>query len=114
MLFVFGQLIQNSIFYYIVNNKRSLTSRRNKTINPFKRNQINDLKGGQTESDEREFLHAFISVRLDRDSPDYIPMKFDLISRLVFCFLIIFFLAVYWPNTFKLSSVYNLFAHTHG
>lgn len=113
MLFVFAQLLQNSIFYYIVNAKRSSTGKRNnKPINPFKRNQINDLKGEPT--DEREFLHAFISVQLERDSPDYVPMKFDLISRAVFCFLIIFFLAIYWPNTFKLSSVYNLLRHNRG
>ena len=111
MLFVFGQLLQNSIFYWIVNNKHSLIGRPSKGINPFKRNQINDLKGEP--ADEREFLHAFISVQLDRHSSDYIPMKFDLISRLVFCLLIIFFLAVYWPNTAKLSSVYNLLRHNH-
>lgn len=113
MLFVFGQLLQNSILYYVVNNKRSLTGRRAKQVaNPFKRNQINDLKGELAESDEKEFLHAFISVQLSRDSPDYFPMKFDMVSRLIFCVLIIFFLGLYWPNMAKLSSVYNQF-HSH-
>ena len=113
MLFVFGQLLQNSIFYYISNNKRSIGGRRSRQLtNPFRRNQINDLKL-VAEGDEKEFLHAFISVQLSRDNPDYFPMKFDMISRLVFCVLIILFLGVYWPNMVKLSSVYNQFQHEH-
>ena len=113
MLFVFAQLFQNSIFYYIVNNKKSLIKKQNKLVNPFKSNQIKDLKVNeeQLEDDDKEFLHSFISVQLDKDNPDYLPMKYDLVSRLIFWVLIIFFLAIYFPNSFKRSFMYNLFKH---
>lgn len=111
MLLVFAQLFQNSIFYYIViNKKKSLINKRNKLTNPFKRNQVDDVNVKRSD-ESREFLHAFISVQLDKDNQDYLPMKFDLVSRLIFCVFIIFFLAIYWPNSIKLSMVYNLLNH---
>lgn len=111
MLFVFAQLFQNSIFYYIVINKKSLINRKNKKMNPFKRNQVKDSNNKENDDDSKEFLHSFISVQLDRDSLDYIPMKFDMVSRLTFCVFIIFFLAIYWPNSIKLSYTYNVLNH---
>lgn len=116
MLFVFAQLIQNSVFYFIVLHKKYFMKKKNKPINPFKSNQINDLNklkhNKDVDEDEKaEFLHAFISVQLDKENLDYMPMKFDLVSRLVFCVFIIFFLAIYWPNSIKLSIVYNLLKH---
>lgn len=109
MLFVFGQLLQNSIFYYIVINKKELANKKTKTLNPFngkRKNQIQDINRKEKEDDE--FLSVFINVPLDKTSLDYIPMKFDLISRLIFCLFIIFFLAIYWPSSIKLSNTYNL------